>query len=303
MEQRKIKVVIVRPMAAVGISISKCSIEKYIELSNTCKYNCGCYQTFIGGQVNFKLIPFSDSTKKKICDWCALQNKRLIVHCPLHLNLAKSDTDNLTHITNSKDCLKSHLLALQDIPSRMVLHPGKHLELSKSEGITNISTHLNELYSSLDSNLKPILRENLCLENAAGQGTELGVGEEEMRKIIEQLDFTTGICLDTQHSYASGWCSFENENCVDKWLCGNGESLELEKFVKVIHLNDSSKTFGSRVDRHSSFKEGLIWNSRESRKSLRYLLEECEIRNIDVVLETKNQHEDLEIIHNLERKN
>lgn len=292
------KITVKRPLSKVGMSISKSSLESYITMADSGK--CGCCQVYIGGQRNYTVKPFSPPLKEKLCEWCNQGNKRLIVHCPIHINLGKGSDDgsssaDVYHIANSKECLMTHVTYLTDIPARMVLHPGKHLELERSKAITNITTHLNEIHDSLPGPLRRDFAEKLCLENAAGQGTEIGFTPDDLWKLSEGINFKVNFCLDTQHAFAAGWTDFDDERSVERWLYTD----DIGERVKVVHLNDSLKTFGSRVDRHASFGEGLIWSSKEKRRSLRKLLRETYSQSIDVVLETPHQEDDLRVVESL----
>lgn len=59
-----------------------------------------------------------------------------------------------------------------------------------------------------------------------------------------------GICLDTQHLFASGYNLDTALDQFDKFI-----GL---KYLGVVHLNDSKTEFGSRVDRHENLGQGKI---------------------------------------------
>src|SRR5690606_5173542 len=96
-----------------------------------------------------------------------------------------------------------------------------------------------------------------CLEITAGQGSSLGYRLEHLAEIIAQVDDPSrpGVCLDTAHLLAAGYdfrgrkyTAFRKE--VEK-------IVGLER-VKVLHLNDSKKDLGSRVDRHEHIGLGYV---------------------------------------------
>jgi endonuclease IV len=66
--------------------------------------------------------------------------------------------------------------------------------------------------------------------------------------------------------------------------------IGLDKF-NLLHLNDSQVEIGSKKDRHECLGYGNIW--KEDSKSLKYLLTLCGEKNIPVILETPNVHNDL----------
>ncbi len=96
----------------------------------------------------------------------------------------------------------------------------------------------------------------LFLENCAGQAGTIGDTFEELASIIKEVDEKEklGVCLDTQHCFASG---IDLENTIDKF----DKIIGLE-YLKVIHVNDSKTDFESRVDRHENLGEGKIGEER-----------------------------------------
>ena len=63
-----------------------------------------------------------------------------------------------------------------------------------------------------------------------------------------------GICLDTCHTYTAG---YDIVNEYDKVFDEFDKTVGFG-FLCAIHLNDSKKALGSRVDRHDSIGKGLI---------------------------------------------
>lgn len=96
----------------------------------------------------------------------------------------------------------------------------------------------------------------LVLENAAGQGTNVGSRWEELGHILDKVGAPqrTGICIDTQHSWASGYDWKGRYDAV--WDDFDGQ-VGLKHLV-AFHLNDSKMPCGSRVDRHDTIGEGEL---------------------------------------------
>jgi len=101
----------------------------------------------------------------------------------------------------------------------------------------------------------------LLLENTAGAGGTVGRSFDELASLIEALDSVgmanqIGICLDTQHMWASGmrYTTIEDaDRLIDDFnkLIGIGR-------LRCIHLNDSKVPYGSQRDRHENIGEGTI---------------------------------------------
>ena len=183
----------------------------------------------------------------------------MYVHAPMNTNLASTSSWGHTIHTYQTDWIN-----WRGFPIGYVVHVGK---------VGSLALVKQRLKSM-------IIPDNVTiyLENAAGQGSELGTTMSEMR---ECLAVRPGLklCLDTQHSFASGLCSFRTKEDVDQWL-----SYEPD----LIHLNDSMVAFGKRVDRHAGLGEGKIWE--DDTTTLNYLLDKS--KGIDLILETPEAKED-----------
>ncbi len=101
-------------------------------------------------------------------------------------------------------------------------------------------------------------RPMLLIENTAGQGTTVGARFEELGYLIDQLKgrLPIGITLDTCHTFVAGY----DLSTMEGWKT---TLAEFDKHVglshlKALHVNDSLKPLGSRVDRHAQLGEGKI---------------------------------------------
>lgn len=77
-----------------------------------------------------------------------------------------------------------------------------------------------------------------------------------MKYIIDRVEDKSrvGVCLDTCHTFTAGY-DFLND--YDDVFGEFGEVVGFE-YLRGMHLNDSKKELGSRVDRHDSIGKGLI---------------------------------------------
>ena len=119
-------------------------------------------------------------------------------------------------------------------------------------GLKRVAASLDEVHAALPGSAVVT-----CLEITAGQGTCLGHRLEHLAAVIERVGSPgrLGVCLDTAHLFAAGY-DFRGRKYA-------GFRRELDKTVgvsrvKVLHLNDSKKELGSRVDRHDHIGLGKI---------------------------------------------
>lgn len=96
----------------------------------------------------------------------------------------------------------------------------------------------------------------LVIENAAGQGTNVGSSWEEVGHILDAVgdQQRTGVTVDTQHAWGAGYNWRENYDEI--WDSFDG-AVGIDRLV-AFHLNDSKQPCGSRLDRHDTVGEGEI---------------------------------------------
>ena len=167
----------------------------------------------------------------------------------------------------------------------LVFHPGAHMGTGEKEGIKRIAESLNVIHQQSES-----CRVLSTLESTAGQGTTVGYRFEHLQSIInlvEQKD-RMAICLDTCHLYASGYDigSAEGWNdCIGEF----NDVVGLDRLV-AIHVNDSKRELGSRVDRHEHIGKGRI-----DLRGFAAMMNDARLTGIPKILETpksEDMHED-----------
>jgi deoxyribonuclease-4 len=158
----------------------------------------------------------------------------------------------------------------------LVLHPGSHRGSGEEAGIDRIAGALDEVHTRL-----PGYQVQVWLEITAGQGDHLGYEFGQLRAMIDgvQASERLGICFDTAHAFAAGYELRTREGYEATWAEFD-QALGLDR-LKAIHLNDSKKEFGSRVDRHDHIGKGLL-----GLEPFRFLVNDPRFRGIPMTLET-----------------
>jgi deoxyribonuclease-4 len=161
------------------------------------------------------------------------------------------------------------------IPS-LVTHPGAHLGSGEADGIARVAEALNVLHAAL-----PRARVRILLETTAGQGTSLGYRFEQLAEILDRVEAAhrVGICLDTCHLFAAGYDlrSAEGYRATMREL----EACLGCRRVLAVHLNDSRRELGSRVDRHEHIGEGHLGLS-----AFGHMLNDPGFQTVPMILET-----------------
>jgi deoxyribonuclease-4 len=104
---------------------------------------------------------------------------------------------------------------------------------------------------------------------------------EQLAEMIARVKWPerVGVCLDTCHLYAAGY-DIATPRGYERTLAEFDRVVGLDK-LRAIHLNDSRKPIGSRVDRHAPIGEGFL-----GLRTFRRLLADPRLRDVPKVLET-----------------
>jgi deoxyribonuclease-4 len=88
-----------------------------------------------------------------------------------------------------------------------------------------------------------------------------------------------GVCLDTCHSFASGY-DIKSEEGYNKTFEEFDRIVGFE-YLKGMHINDSKKDLATRVDRHDSLGKGFLGEDVFIR-----IMNDPRFDNIPLILET-----------------
>jgi deoxyribonuclease-4 len=200
--------------------------------------------------------------------------KRVLTHGSYLMNLA---SPNPEFLARSRDCLvteieRCHQLAIPYV----VLHPGAHMGQGEEAGLSAIARSLDAVLERTQGrDVMPLL------EATAGQGSCLGHRFEHLAAIFDRMrePDRVGVCLDTCHLYAAGYDLASPEG-YERTLRDFGRIVGLRK-LKAIHLNDSKRERGSRVDRHARAGEGVMGLETFAR-----IVNDRRFRGLPLVVET-----------------
>jgi len=156
----------------------------------------------------------------------------------------------------------------------LVLHPGSYTTGDEQSCIERISKNIDLL-------LERIPHGTILLETMAGQGSQIGYTFEQLGQIISLSHHKKriGICFDTCHAFAAGH-DFRTEKAYSLMWEKFDKTIGINK-IKAIHLNDSHKDLGSRVDRHADIGTGKI-----GLKAFELLFNDPHFFDIPKILET-----------------
>jgi deoxyribonuclease-4 len=208
-------------------------------------------QVFTKNQQQWKSRPLEPAA---VSEWQThrdrLKFRKTVSHDSYLINLASPD-DQLWKASIHLFAEELRRCAVLDIPY-LVTHPGAHMGTGEEVGVSRVAAGLDQAYAMGTGDGVII-----CLEITAGQGSSLGYRLEHLAEIISQSKNSKrlAVCLDTAHLFAAGY-DFRGRKYTNfrKEL---DSTVGVER-VKVLHLNDSKKALGSRVDRHEHIGLGTI---------------------------------------------
>jgi deoxyribonuclease IV len=179
-----------------------------------------------------------------------LKFRLTVSHDSYLINLASPDDTLWQRSVNlfAEEIRRCHLLGIP----YLVTHPGAHMGSGEAAGLRRVAEGIDGAYAAVRG-VKVIT----CLEITAGQGTSLGYRLEHLAEIIDysRRSERLAVCLDTAHLFAAGY-DFRGRRY--RPFLKELERTIGKRLVKVLHLNDSKKDLGSRVDRHEHIGRGRI---------------------------------------------
>jgi deoxyribonuclease-4 len=122
------------------------------------------------------------------------------------------------------------------------------------------------------------------IENTAGQGTNLGHTFEQIKYIIDFVDDKSrvGVCIDTCHAFTSGYDVKTAKGFKETF--SKFEEVIGIKYLRGMHLNDSKKDFGTRVDRHENLGTGFLGES-----TFKFIMNDSRFDDMPLILETPEE--------------
>jgi len=183
------------------------------------------------------------------------QVRATFCHATYLINLASPDADLAER---SRACLVENLVAAAAIgASGVIVHVGSHRGGGLAPAVEAVAARLRSALDEADD-VPGSASCPLLLENAAGAGGTVGRTFDELAALLgaAEDDRRLGICLDTQHLFASG-TSYRNLAEADAVVDALERTIGLDRLA-CIHLNDSKVALGTNRDRHENLGEGEI---------------------------------------------
>lgn len=224
--------------------------------------------------VSKPLTDESISLFKENCEKYNLSSDYILPHDSYLINLGHPEAEALekSRAAFLDEMQRCELLGLK----LLNFHPGSFLKK------TTVENCLDTIAESINLTLDKTQGVTAVIENTAGQGTNLGYEFEQLAYIINRVEDKSrvGICLDTCHTFTAGYDLVNNYDQV----FDDFEKIVGFNYLRGIHLNDSKKEVGTKVDRHDSIGKGFI-----GAPFFEKMMNDPRFDNMPIILETPDE--------------
>jgi deoxyribonuclease-4 len=199
-------------------------------------------------------------------------------HATYLINLATAD---LELYEKSVACLTHNLSVARGIGSSgLILHVGSHHGAGFDQVVRQIADAFERALAEADPTPEGEAECPILIENAAGSGGTVGRSLEEIHLLIDACnsDDRLGLCIDTQHLWASGF-DYSTVAGTERLIKEIELSVGIDR-LRCFHFNDSKTELGGNRDRHANIGEGTIGT-----RGLATLTGHPLIRNLPLLLE------------------
>jgi deoxyribonuclease-4 len=213
----------------------------------------------------------------------------LVVHASYLINLAGPDPD---FFERSIGLLAAELRDAPGLGAGYVnVHIGSHRGSGVDVGVERLAEGIVETLARAGD-----VETTIVLENSSGGGWGLGISVVELAAIADAVDRRgvgadrVAFCLDTAHAWGAGY-DLSNPTATDELLEEFQRRIGIDR-LRVIHLNDSKSTLGSRMDRHEHVGAGQIGET-----GMAHILRHPLLSHVAYILETPGMDEGYDAIN------
>lgn len=218
---------------------------------NAHKIGANAFALFTKNQRQWVSKPLTEESIRLFKENCAkydFQPEYILPHDSYLINLGHPEPEGLE---KSRAAFLDEIQRCEQLGLKLLnFHPGSHLNKISVEDCLSL------IAESINITLEKTKEVTAVIENTAGQGSNLGNEFWHLKYIIDRVEDKTrvGVCLDTCHTFTAGYDLLEDYERVFNEF----EEVVGFQYLRAMHLNDSKKALGSRVDRHDSIGKGFI---------------------------------------------
>jgi deoxyribonuclease-4 len=243
---------------------------------NAAAIGANAFALFTKNQRQWASKPLTDANIelfKENCEKFGFSPEYILPHDSYLINLGHPSSEGLE---KSRMAFLDEMQRCEQLGLTMLnFHPGSHLnEIPEDKCIQTIAESINIALNKTKG-------VTAVIENTSGQGSNIGYRFEHLAEIILLVEDKTrvGVCIDTCHTYTAGYNITDKTEYQTTWA--DFDRIVGSNYLKAIHLNDSKKPLGSRVDRHDNLGDGLMGSD-----FFIEFMNDARFNNIPIILET-----------------
>ena len=217
-----------------------------------------------------------------------IEAKHILPHDSYLINLGSPDAEGLE---KSRASFLDEMQRCEQLGLTMLnFHPGSHLKQITPEEC------MERIAESINMTLDKTKGVTAVIENTAGQGSNIGFAFWQIKRIIDGVNDKSrvGVCIDTCHTYTAG---YDLKNEYERVWQEFDDEIGMN-YLRAIHLNDSKKELGSRVDRHDSIGKGFL-----GLDFFKKIMQDQTLNDIPFILETPDETlwaQEITLLHSFE---
>ena len=264
-------------------------------------FGARCGQIFVGSPRSPRMsdIAFSKYMEeaKAVRNVIEKHGLKLYIHAPYVLNFCQQHDQDPYHV---QALIRELKIADAMGAEGCVLHMGKAVKLAVDVAEDVFYANLCKV---IDICQTEHIRAKIIVETSAGQGTELyATMQNTLDPLVQFMSKFTAthkkhirLCVDTCHIFAAGY-NINTEADVTRFWKEWEDKIGLE-WLAVIHMNNSVKQLGCRVDRHAILSKGSI-----PMEGIAAFAKAAAKHNIPMVIETPWCQYDIPVLHEMVAK-
>ena len=188
----------------------------------------------------------------------------------------------------------------------VIIHLGyyktKKINITYNTCIKYFIESIKYVLNNIDDNLKSnnSNKPYIFIETSCNQNNSIGGTLEELaqlyNKIPKKYRERVKLCVDTAHIFLAGYDIRIKEELI-KYFSTFDKLINIEN-LSMVHLNDTLKELGSKINRHAPIGSGYIFKDKQNLINLISILKRY---NINIILETDeiNYKKEIRTIKNI----
>ena len=275
----------------IGAHVSASGGVEYAPL-NAHAIGANAFALFTKNQRQWNTKPLTTANIHKFkthCEQHGFSADYILPHDSYLINLGHPVAESLQ---KSREAFLDEMQRCEQLGLKLLnFHPGAHLnEITLDECLKIIAESINIA-------LEKTKGVTAVIENTSGMGSAVGYKFEHLAQIIHHVEDKSrvGICIDTCHAFTAGYNLSDSDGYQRTWE--EFDKVVGADYLKAIHLNDSKKLLGSRVDRHDNLGLGFLGLDFFSK-----FIKDQRFDNMPIILETPDESkwaEEISMLRNL----